>query len=295
MLGAFGNMGRKRKCNLSQVLKTKGAKGEPSSLTMYLKEIANEKHLKNEEKDKLIKKYRRTGNEKARERVIKSDLQYVVHVAVKYKGLVMELEDVIQEGNVGLLIALERYKFGMGANFLTFATWWIKQRIIYALYNTAETIRIPVYLKKRLLENDPEVEYLRNLYHISSIDKIIDSKEEAFGDGIRIEPADYTMYEILDRILLKGVIEECMKKRLNEREKRIINMYYGLNGEMKRGYRQIAAVEGITHQRVQQINVAALHKLKVVMKEEKLKEELVHKPSKLKKELLGRIMKGELM
>lgn len=123
----------------------KGRRGEVDSLKMLIREAAKNRLLSREEEIELARRIE-LGDEEARERLIKANLRLVISVALKYRNLGVPLADLIQEGNIGLIKAVERYDYRKGHKFSTYAIWWIRQAILRALDNQARLIRIPSYV-----------------------------------------------------------------------------------------------------------------------------------------------------
>jgi RNA polymerase primary sigma factor len=256
---------------------------------LYLREIGREKLLTPEEEIRLAARIKR-GDKAARERMITANLRLVVRLASDYANLGLPLLDLVSEGNIGLMKAVERFDPQKGGKLSTYAAWWIKQSIKRALANQGKTIRVPVHqIEKiakirRLIERltvefgrEPTDEELADEVGLSapqisalkssgiqptSLDAPIgkDDGETLFGDMISDESAEDPLEYLEEkdaRTMLGGVL-----KVLTARERDIIKLRYGLGGGRERTLEEIGTKLGITRERIRQIQMGALKKMR---------------------------------
>jgi RNA polymerase primary sigma factor len=256
---------------------------------LYLREIGREKLLTPEEEIRLAGRIKR-GDKAARERMITANLRLVVRLASDYANLGLPLLDLVSEGNIGLMKAVERFDPQKGGKLSTYAAWWIKQSIKRALANQGKTIRVPVHqIEKiakirRLIERltvefgrEPTDEELADEVGLSapqisalkssgiqptSLDAPIgkDDGETLFGDMISDESAEDPLEYLEEkdaRVMLGGVL-----KVLTARERDIIKLRYGLGGGRERTLEEIGTKLGITRERIRQIQMGALKKMR---------------------------------
>ncbi|MBQ2744297.1 MAG: RNA polymerase sigma factor RpoD [Lachnospiraceae bacterium] len=267
---------------------------------MYLKEIGKVPLLTWEEEIELAKRME-DGDEVARQRLAEANLRLVVSIAKKYVGRGMQLLDLIQEGNLGLIKAVEKFDYTKGYKFSTYATWWIRQAITRAIADQARTIRIPVHMvetinkatriSRQLLqelgrEPLPEeiakemqlpVERVREILKISqepvSLESPVGEEDDShLGDFIKDDniatPADAATY-----VLLKEQLEEVMHD-LTEREQQVLRMRFGLDDGHPLTLEQVGKYFNVTRERIRQIEAKALRKLKHPSRSRKLKDYL---------------------
>ena len=256
---------------------------------LYLREIGREKLLTPEEEIRLAGRIKR-GDKAARERMITANLRLVVKLATDYANLGLPLLDLVSEGNIGLMKAVERFDPQKGGKLSTYAAWWIKQSIKRALANQGRTIRVPVHQiekiakVRRLIErltaelgreptdeeladevglSGPQVSALKSSgIQPTSLDAPIgkDDGGTLFGDMLSDEAAEDPL-EYLEgkdaRAMLGGVL-----KVLTARERDIIKLRYGLGGGRERTLEEIGTKLGITRERIRQIQMVALKKMR---------------------------------
>jgi len=279
---------------------TKFSDPVPDNVQMYLREIGRTPLLTGDEEKDLAKKILR-GDESARQRLIKSNLRLVVSIAKRYVGRgPLSISDLIQEGNIGLFRAVEKFDYRKGFKFSTYATWWIRQAITRALADQSRTIRIPVHMietiskytqvKRKLaqeLGRDPlaeeiaiemgtEVEKIRNIQKISqevvSLEAPIggDDEKSILGELIRDEksltPEQKASHELL-RDHIKSIVDE-----LTERERKILEMRFGLVDGATHTLEEVGRVFNVTRERIRQIEAKALQKIREHAAAQKLAE-----------------------
>lgn len=260
------------------------------SIQMYLREIGKTPLLKGVEEIELAKRIGK-GDVSARKRLIEANLRLVVSIAKKYMGRNLGLLDLIQEGNLGLFRAVEKFDWRKGYKFSTYATWWIRQAITRALADQSRTIRIPVHMVETLnkyaqaerqlvqdLGREPlpeeiasemgiEVEKVYQLKKISqetvSIDTPVgdsDEEDSFLGDFIE-DPDTATPSETAGRQLLREYVQEVMKD-LDPREQKILKMRFGLEDGVTHTLEEVGKEFGVTRERIRQIEAKALEKIK---------------------------------
>ena len=265
---------------------------------MYLKEIGKVKLLLPEEEIELAKRMEE-GDEEAKKRLCEANLRLVVSIAKRYVGRGMLFLDLIQEGNLGLIKAVEKFDYRKGYKFSTYATWWIRQAITRSIADQARTIRIPVHMvetinklirvSRQLLqeygrEPSPEeiakemgisVEKVREIQKIAqepvSLETPIGEEEDShLGDFIPDEevpaPADAAAYT-----MLKEQIREVLGT-LTEREKKVLILRYGLEDKRPRTLEEVGKEFNVTRERIRQIEAKALRKLKHSSRRKKLED-----------------------
>ena len=258
------------------------------SLRMYLRDIGRIPLLSAAEEVSLAKRMER-GDMEAKSRLVEANLRLVVSIAKRYLGRGLSFLDLIQEGNLGLIRAVEKFDYRRGYKFSTYATWWIRQAVTRAIADQARTIRIPVHMveklnhlvraKRQLVQDfgreptpeeiakvmDTSVDKVQHLIKISqspvSLEKPVGDEEEAeLGDFLEDEgtprPLDAAMLEIKKDDLNK-VLDS-----LPHRERKILELRYGLNGEHPRTLEQIGRRFGVTRERIRQIEANTLARLK---------------------------------
>lgn len=269
--------------------------GDRSTLKLYLQEIAKTPLLTPEQEVALAAKIKR-GHKPSRDLMIKSNLRLVVKIAHDYKDFGLPLLDLISEGNIGLIKAVERFDPQKGGKLSTYAAWWIKQSIKRALANQSKTIRLPVHLVDKIskmrkmamtlteeLGREPTDEELAEELHMpvnkvshlktvsvrpASLNAPIgedgDSTEfgEIVGDENARDPFE-TLREKARNLDLRRMVAD-----LDEREARIIKLRFGLDGEDERTLEEVGEMFGITRERVRQLQNIALSKMRKVMWEQ---------------------------
>jgi len=274
--------------------------GADTSLKLYLREIGKVKLLSQEDEVELAARIRK-GDRKAREQMIKANLRLVVKIARDYEGLGLPLLDLISEGNIGLMKAVERFDPAKGGKLSTYGSWWIKQSMKRALANQSKTIRLPVHMvdkiskmnraARRLQEvpgREPTDEELAEELHIktarvammrmaatrpTSLDAPVgDADNGTFAEVVRDENAD-DPFEELQAKGVTGMLKD-MVTNLTSREANILRARYGLDGGRMKTLEEIGAEWGITRERARQVQNNALRKLRAMI--EKLEKTKAH-------------------
>jgi RNA polymerase primary sigma factor len=265
---------------------------------MYLKEIGRVPLLSADEEIDLAKRME-MGEEEAKRRLAEANLRLVVSIAKRYVGRGMLFLDLIQEGNLGLIKAVEKFDYRKGYKFSTYATWWIRQAITRAIADQARTIRIPVHMvetinklirvSRQLLqelgrepapeeiaaEMDISVERVREIMKIAqepvSLETPIGEEEDShLGDFIEDQDAPAPA-EAASFMLLKEQLEEVLET-LTEREKKVLRLRFGLDDGRSRTLEEVGHHFGVTRERIRQIEAKALRKLRHPSRSKKLKD-----------------------
>jgi RNA polymerase primary sigma factor len=271
------------------------------SVQMYLKEIGKTELISGDEEVELAKRILK-GDEEAREKLTKANLRLVVNLAKRYVGRSphLTLLDLIQEGNIGLFRAVEKFDYKRGYKFSTYATWWIRQAITRALADQSRTVRIPVHMvetiskfnqvRRRLLQDigrdpmpeeiaaemDVEVEKVRHIIKISqetvSLETPVgeDDEDSVFGDFI---PDEKTImpHNVAAQRLLRDWLQEILVD-LQEREQQILEMRFGLKDGVQHTLEEVGAYFKVTRERIRQIEAKALQRIREHHKLKKLEE-----------------------
>lgn len=268
---------------------------------MYLKEIGRVPLLTAEEEVELAKRME-MGDKQAKSRLIEANLRLVVSIAKRYVGRGMQFLDLIQEGNMGLIKAVEKFEFRRGFKLSTYATWWIRQAITRAIADQARTIRIPVHMVETInklirtsrhliqelgREPTPEevgaemgisADKVREILKIAqepvSLETPIGEEEDShLGDFIEDEDAPAPV-EAASFLLLREQIESVLGT-LNEREQKVLRLRFGLDDGRARTLEEVGREFGVTRERIRQIEAKALRKLRHPQRSKRLKDYLV--------------------
>ncbi len=263
---------------------------ENEILSIYLEQINKIPMLTYEEEYELALKAK-AGDKKAFDRIINANLRFVVSVAKKYRGQGMALSDLINEGNIGLITALEKFEPGKGYHFISYAVWWIRQSIMKALSEKARAVRLPLNRANELMQiqkaqseilhdniDDPnnlelisektglEESLVKDLLSISqdivNLDSAIKSDDDSsstFSEFIE-DPSKGPEEEVVGESLKSEV--RSLLLTLSEKERQILVMRYGLDGNKPMSLKEIGIKFGLTKERIRQIEKRALEKLR---------------------------------
>ena len=267
---------------------------------MYLKAIGKVPLLSSDDEIELAKKIE-LGDELAKEKLTEANLRLVVSIAKRYVGRGMQFLDLIQEGNLGLIKAVEKFDYRKGYKFSTYATWWIRQAITRAIADQARTIRIPVHMvetinrlvrvSRQLLQElgrepspeevasrvDMPVERVREIMKVSqepvSLETPIGEEEDShLGDFIQDDqvavPADAATFTMLHEQLMEVL------DTLTEREQKVLRLRFGLDDGRPRTLEEVGREFNVTRERIRQIEAKALRKLRHPSRSKKLKDYL---------------------
>jgi RNA polymerase primary sigma factor len=268
-----------------------------TNIGLYLREISQVPLLTPDEEVKLAAQIKR-GNKRAREKMIMANLRLVVKIAHDFSNYGLPLLDLISEGNIGLMKAVERFDPKKGGKLSTYASWWIKQSIKRALANQSKTIRLPVHLVDKIgkirrvaarmteeLGREPadeelaeelglplaKVTHLKNVaVRPASLDARISADDDTpFGDLVSDEKAENPFAVLRDKDL-RGEVEDLLGA-LDSRERKIIAFRFGLEGGRERTLEEVGVKFGVTRERIRQLqNIALLKMRKALRKREQI-------------------------
>ena len=274
--------------------------GIEDPVRMYLKEIGKVPLLSSEQEIELAKKME-LGDEEAKQMLVEANLRLVVSIAKRYVGRGMQFLDLIQEGNLGLIKAVEKFDYRKGYKFSTYATWWIRQAITRAIADQARTIRIPVHMvetinrlvrtQRQLLQSlgrEPSaeevakamelpVDRVREIMKISqdpvSLETPIGEEEDShLGDFIQDDhvevPVDAATFTLLHEQLMEVL------DTLTDREQKVLRLRFGLDDGRPRTLEEVGKEFNVTRERIRQIEAKALRKLRYPSRSKKLKDYL---------------------
>ena len=259
-----------------------------SAFHLYLREVGQTDLLTRAEEVALAKRIKK-GDKKARERMIKANLRLVVKIARDYEGLGVPLLDLISEGNIGLMKAVERFDPSRGAKFSTYSSWWIKQAIRRGLSNQSKTIRLPVHVVDKLshlrraenrlfdefgreataeelgaelgMDVKRVEQYRKAAFTPASLDAPLgDDGSNRVADIVADEKAE-TPYEQLEGVADVQLIREIVET-LSPREKTILQLRFGLDGSDEQTLEEVGRKFGLTRERIRQLQESALQKLR---------------------------------
>ena len=261
---------------------------------LYLSEIGFTPLLTAEEEVKFARQAR-CGNDKARKRMIESNLRLVVKIARRYMNQGLALLDLIEEGNLGLIRAVEKFDPDKGFRFSTYATWWIRQTIERALMNQARTVRLPIHVIKEInvyiraarklaqtLDREPSTEDVAEM-----LDRPLESVKRMFGLNERVTSVDAPIGREADRPLLDTIPDEhnidpsvliqnddvkehidLWLEQLTEKQRAVVELRFGLHDREASTLEDVGAELGVTRERVRQIQIEALKRLRRILKRE---------------------------
>ncbi len=284
--------------NLSKNLSTTPLDDEPelarpsrsdNPIRTYFGEISRVPLLTREDEVRLAKRIE-AGDKRAKEELAEANLRLVVSIAKKYRGCGLPFLDLIQEGNLGLMKAIEKFDYTRGYKFSTYATWWIRQAILRAITNRSRTIRVPTHINE-LIRKIYQVErtHLKETGELPSLEELADELEttlenvvkakktaqsltsldmpigydddgSVLGDFIEDATVESPERETFEHLLVQE-LEKALDERLTERERKILELRYGLNDYQPKTLDEVGEVFGISRERVRQIQKEALAKL----------------------------------
>ncbi len=286
---------------------------EKSTIKLYLQEIGKTPLLKPSEEVELAALIQQ-GDHKAREKMIKANLRLVVKIAHDYSNFGLPLLDLISEGNIGLIKAVERFDPAKGGKLSTYAAWWIKQSIKRALANQSKTIRLPVHLVDKIARmrrmateleealgrapTDEEIAYememsVNKVAHLKSVSvrpasldaPVGDEDGTEFGDLI----GDENSINPLDNLQSKNVVNDLnsLIESLDARESEIIRLRFGLGGDKPKTLEEVGEMFGITRERVRQLQNMALTRMRkaLIEKEKQRSQDEIEEELREKKKM----------
>src|SRR5581483_3092722 len=277
---------------------TEGTVSDP--VRMYLKEIGRIPLLTFDQEIELAKRVEK-GDKAAKKMLITSNLRLVVSIAKKYVGRGLTLLDLIQEGNQGLIRAVEKYDWRRGFKFSTYATWWIRQSVTRAIADQARTIRIPVHMVENInrflrasrklmqelgreptpeevasalgIEPDKALEIIKISQNPASLESPVGDEEDSrLGDFIHDTSAP-TLFDSASRELLKEQVEQVLDT-LSDRERRVLEERFGLKDGRPKTLEEVGRMFAVTRERIRQIEAKSLRKLRHPSRGNKLKDYL---------------------
>ena len=257
------------------------------ALTYWRNTVVQHDLLSKEEEVRLAEQVE-LGDESARQELVRANLRLVVAVASKYSGLNISMEDLIQEGNLGLIKATEKYNYRLGYKFSTYAIWWIRQRVLKAIDDQSRTIRVPSYIVSRMsklaaarnrlywdLQREPTAEEVSQHTGISiedikevwscnfntlSLDNVLEDKEEPTGSSIKDNASDPEQNHILS--LINQNLVAFLLSKLKTRERTILRLRLGLEDGQEKTLKEIGKILNLTRERVRQLEGEAISELR---------------------------------
>ena len=264
-------------------------------MSLYMREISRHELLTPEEEIKLARAIAR-GSEKARQKMINANLRLVVKIARRYMYRGLPLADLIEEGNIGLMRAVEKFDIRHGCRFSTYATWWIRQSVERAIMNQARTIRLPVHIGKEYnamlraaselrakLEREPTDREIAE--HMGKTEERIQELQGAnqfteSADVLLHDEGDFTLYDITEdehapapedelEASIRSTLLEDWLAQLSEKERQVVQMRFGLNDDQEvQTLEAIGRQMGLTRERIRQVQVGALQSLRRIMEKQ---------------------------
>ncbi|HKK26980.1 MAG TPA: RNA polymerase sigma factor RpoD/SigA [Gemmatimonadota bacterium] len=276
-----------RNGRLSRSIAASGASGGSNAIDIYLDELGRYPMLDGEQEDSVARRARK-GEQAALDALVRANLRFVVSVAKRYQNRGLSFADLIQEGNVGLVTAAEKFDPDQGVKFISYAVWWIRQAILAALARQSRSVRLPLNRATELgrvlrareqlrqeLRREPSageigevadldpstVEMLQalNMADVRLDAPVGDSEDNQLQDRFLLDDTDLEV-ELEDAML--GELLDRALRLLRPRDARVLRLYYGLQGEREHTLEEIGQVLGVTRERVRQLRDRALRELR---------------------------------
>ena len=271
----------------------------PDNVKMYLYQIGNFELLTPEEEDALFREYVKTHDKQIKDRIINANLRLVVSIAKRYAYRGLPILDCIQEGNIGLIIAVDKFNPDKGYKFSTYATWWIRQAITRSISDSSRVIRLPVHMEEKLFkfqkfrrdfylkyQREPSAaevmeacEITKETYDIitmfssnlSSLDRTINDEDDTtLGD--MLPDGEDSVESVAIKNALNEELYNALEEVLTDKEKNIIYLRFGLKDGRPRTLEEVGKEFGVTRERIRQIEAKALRRLQRSRKSRKLRE-----------------------
>jgi RNA polymerase primary sigma factor len=267
---------------------------ERTALTSWLRSVAGHRLLSREEEVELAKRIEE-GDTQARDELVQANLRLVISIAVKYQGHNVPLEDLIQEGNIGLIKAASKFDYRKGFKFSTYAIWWIKQAIMRTLDNFSRSIRLPSYIVAKMnkfdaiyaalcqeLQREPRREEIADALDltVNQVEEILTFNADTISMDLPLsdERAASTLGDLIEdpatggedgpiaELINEDLIAQFLKK-LPEREQKVLRMRFGLEDGERKTLREIGDALDVTRERIRQLEIYAIKQLRTLYNE----------------------------
>ena len=250
------------------------AKSNKNSIQIYLKQIEKIPVLTRQEEEACARAMKR-GDEGAKDKLITSNLRFVVSIAVKYQNLGLPLMDLINEGNMGLIRAVEKFDIERGFKFISYARWWIRHYILKAIFEQSTSIKLPLkyavhFSKRNEVQESYAIRKLKNIYRPVSLDQKLSENDNS---DTMLDLVDDSRYEHPEQMVMEKNLKEIINDvilQLKPIERDVIKRHFGLNGRRPLKLKEIGEKYNLTKERIRQIEHTALGKLKYPMRKRRV-------------------------